>query len=114
MHSLKLHIKDDASPVVQPLHRAPFSVRGKIEKNLDQLESINIIEKVSSPSTWVSPVVVVPKPNREVRLCMDMRQANYAVKHERYPIPTIDDVLQYMNGSKVFSKLDLKVRLPPN
>ena len=107
-YQLKLHVKDDATPVVQPLRRPPFSLRDKIEKKLDQLESMDIIEKVNSPSSWVSPVVVVPKPNGEVRLCVDMRQANCAVERERYPIPTIDEVLQDMNRSKVFSKLDLR------
>ena len=63
---------------------------------------MDIIEKVNSPSQWVSPVVVVPKPNGEVR------KANCAVERERYPIPTIDEVLQDMNNSKVFSKLDLR------
>ena len=36
-----------------------------------------------------------------------MRQANVAVKRERYPVPTIDEVLQDLNQSKFFSKLDL-------
>ena len=107
-YQFKLHIKDDATPVVQALCRPPFSLRDKIEKKLDQLESMDIIEKVNSPSSWVSPVVVVPKPNRQVRLCVDMRQANCAVGRERYPIPTIDKVLQDMSRSKVFSKLDLR------
>ena len=107
-YQLKLHVKDDATPVVQPLRRPPFSLRDKIEKKLDQLESMDIIEKVNSPSSRVSPVVVVSKPNGEVRLCVDMRQANCAVERERYPIPTIDEVLQDMNRSKVFSKLDLR------
>ena len=69
---------------------------------------MDIIEKVNSPSSWVSAVVVVPKPNGKVRLCVDMRQANCAGERERYPIPTIDEVLQDMNHSKVFSKLDLR------
>ena len=38
--------------------------------------------------------------------CVDMRQANCAVERERYPIQTIDEVIQDMNNSKVFSKLD--------
>ena len=68
---------------------------------------LDIIEKVSGTSLWVSPVVVVPKPSGDIRLCVDMRQANMAVKRERLPIPTIDEVLQDLNHSKFFGKLDL-------
>ena len=98
-YQLKLYVKEDVAPVVQPLRRSPFNLRDKIEKKLDELESMDIIEKVNSPSQWVSPVVVVPKPNGEVRLCVNMRQANCAVERERYPIPAIDEVLQDMNNS---------------
>ncbi|XP_022784883.1 uncharacterized protein K02A2.6-like [Stylophora pistillata] len=107
-YQLKLHIKENVAPVVQPLRRPPFNLRDKIEKTSDELENMDIIEKVNSPSQSVSPVVVVAKPNGEVRLCVDMRQANCAVERERYPIPTIDEVLQDMNNKKVFSKLDLR------
>ena len=54
------------------------------------------------------PCKCSPKTNGEVRLCVDMRQANCIVEREQYPIPTIDEVLQDMNNSKVFSKLDLR------
>ena len=53
-------------------------------------------------------MVIVPKNNAQIRLCLDMRQANQAIMRRRYPIPTVDEVLHTMNGSKVFSKLDLK------
>ena len=68
-YQLKLHVKEDVAPIFQPLRRPPFNLRDKIERKLDELESMGIIEKVNSPSQWVSPVVVVPKPNGEVRLC---------------------------------------------
>ena len=60
---------------------------------------------MSGSSSWVSPVVVVPKPSGDIRLCVDMRQANIAVKQERFPIPIIDEVLQDLNQSKFLSKL---------
>lgn len=66
----------------------------------------DIIEPVHGPTSWVSPVVVVPK-GTGVRLCVDMRQANDAIIRERHPIPTIDEVLQELNQSKVFSKIGL-------
>ena len=64
-----MHVKEGVAPVVQPLRRPPFDLRDKIEKKLDELESTDIIEKVNSPSQRVRPVVVIPKPNGEVRLC---------------------------------------------
>ena len=69
---------------------------------------MDIIEPVEGQTPWVSPVVVVPKQNDEICLCVDMRRANEAIVRERYPIPTVDKVLQSLNQSTVFSKLDLK------
>ena len=62
---------------------------------------------MSGPTTWVSPAVFVPKPNKDdVRICIDRRRANEAIQRENLPIPTVDQVLEEMNGSTVFSKLD--------
>ena len=63
---------------------------------------------MEGPTPWVSPVVVVPKQNDEIRLFVDMRRANEAIIRERYQIPTVDEVLHNLNQSTVFSKLDLK------
>ena len=56
---------------------------------------------------WVSPIVVVPKDSGEVRICVDMREANQAVKREKHLMPTVDDLITDLNGATVFSKLDL-------
>ena len=69
---------------------------------------MDIIEPVEGPTPWVSPIVVLPKQNDEIRLCVDMRRANEAIIRERYQIPTVDEVLHNLNQSTVFSKLDLK------
>ena len=63
---------------------------------------------MDGPTPWVSLICVVPKCDGDIRLCVDMRQANEAVVRERHLIPTVDEVLQNMNESDVFSKLDLK------
>ena len=77
-------------------------------RQLDELLKEDIIEEVpSGPTEWVSPLVVVPKPDGDIRVCVDMRRAKEAIKRERHPIPTIE-VLHHLNGSTVFSKLDLK------
>ena len=54
--------------------------------------------------------MVVPKPKRpgEVRICVDMREPNRAIKRERHPSPTMDDIVHRLNNARVFSKVDLK------
>ena len=68
---------------------------------------MDVIEEVTGPTPWVSPVVVVPKKNKGVRICIDMRKANEAIQRIKHPMPTMDDLIADLNGSTVFSKLDL-------
>ena len=67
------------------------------------------MERVDGPTSWISPVVVAPKASGDIRLCVDMRKANAAIIRERIPISTVDEVLENLNGSTVFSKLDLRL-----
>ena len=85
--------------------RLPFGLRDKVAQKLDELLDMDIIEKVpNTPTTWVSPLVVAPKPNGDIRECVDVRRANEAIVRERHPIPTIGEILYDLNGSTVFSK----------
>ena len=109
-YSLKLNIDDNVEPVAQSLRRVPFGLREKVEKKLQELLALDIIEEApEGPSRWVSPLVVVPKAGGDVRICVDMREANRAIMRERQPIPTVEELLNDMNSSTVFSKLDLKM-----
>ena len=105
---LHIHVDPQVTPVAQPPRRLPFHVRKRVEDKLEELENLDIIEAVDGPTPWVSPLVVVPKANGEVRICVDMRQANGAIKRERHPIPTLEETLHELNGATVFSKLDLR------
>ena len=107
-YQVKLHVNPDVPPVAQPVRRTPFNLRDKVKEKIEELVAVDIIEPVEGPTPWVSPVEVVPKQNNEIRLCVDTRRANEAIIRERYPIPTVDEVLQSLNQSTVFSKLDLK------
>ena len=116
----KIHIDSNMQPVAQPHRRIPFHMRKKLEVELQRLEELDIIEKVHGPTPWVSPIVVAPKPKapEEIRICVDMRVPNQAVKRERHVTPTIDDIIVDLNGACVFSKLDLnagyhQVKLDP-
>ena len=105
---LDLHIDKTIPPVAQPLRQIPFKMRILVEDKIKELEKNDIIEKISGPTPWVSNVVAVPKPNDQVRLAIDMRQANNAIMRERFPMPNIEETLQQMNGASLFTRLDLR------
>ena len=103
-----IHVDPTIQTVAQAPHRVPFHVRRKVEAKLGELQRLDIIEPVNGPTPWVSPLVVVPKPNGEVRICVDMCRVTTAVIRERYPIPTAEEILQDPTCARVFSKLDLR------
>ncbi|MEW8545684.1 MAG: RNase H-like domain-containing protein, partial [Candidatus Thiodiazotropha sp.] len=104
---LRLYIDESVKPVAQPARRIPFKMQGQVDKKLIELEKLGVIEKVEGPTPWVSALVPIPKPNNDVRLCVDMRCANKAIQRERFPMPNVEETLEQMNGASVFSKLDL-------
>ena len=103
-----IHIDDTVIPIAQKPRRIPFALNEKVRAHLQDLTEKDIIKPVMGPSPWVSPVVVTPKPNGDIRLCVDIRRANQAILRERHPIPTINQILEQLNGSTVFSKIYLR------
>lgn len=97
-----IDIDKSVTPVAQHVRRVPIALKRLVEEKLDQLEASDIIEKVHEASSWVSPLVPVLKDNGTVRLCVDMRRANTAIRRENHPIPTIDDFLSRLAGAKWF------------
>ena len=104
----KLYIDDNVPGVIQKWHRILFNRQEKVKQKLDELLAWDLLKKVNSPSKWVSPIIV-EKQNGDIRLCVDMRKANVAVKRVRYPIPTVEETLQDLNGNTVLRKIDLKM-----
>ena len=84
-------------------------MRKAVSKELEKLIEQDIIEPViDQPTPWISPIVCVPKKDGGTRICVDMREANNAIIRERHIMPTLDDFKTAVNGSKYFSKIDLK------
>lgn len=82
-------------------------MRDTIDKKLDELLSKGIIEEIPNiPTEWVSSLVVVPKPDEDIRVCVDMRKVNEAIVRERPHSNNRRNIV--FNRSTVFRKLDLK------
>ena len=106
MHAPK--VDDSIPPVAQRLRRLPFSVRDNVKKELLALEEKGIIERVDA-SKWVSNPVIVKKADNSLRICVDLKDVNKAIVPDRYPLPTTTELTSKLHGSKVFSKIDLKM-----
>lgn len=108
----KYTIKVDPSvkPVVHGPRRQPQALKKLIIEKLDEMESNKAIVKCDEPTDWVNSMVVVVKESanktKKVRICLDPRDLNKAVKREHHPAATIEDVISSIPNAKVFSVLD--------
>lgn len=125
---IKLDIDTSVKPVRQPQRPIAIHLRDVVEKELLKQEVAGVIERVEAHhglTPWVSNLVVVSKgkpvnskcgsstlqssdsKELEVRLTCDSRELNKAIKRTRYPTKTLEDIVYLVNGSKIFSKLDI-------
>ena len=107
MTPFKAHItlKDDVAPIFHKARPVPYSLREKVDKELDK--QVGILKKVER-SEWASPMVIVPKPDGCVRICSDYKVSiNKVVEDTPYPLPTADDIFSTLAGGQAFTKIDL-------
>ncbi|GJZ69020.1 putative reverse transcriptase domain-containing protein [Tanacetum coccineum] len=100
----------DLIPGVAPVARAPYRLAPSEMKELsDQLQELSdkgFIRPSSSP--WGAPVLFVKKKDGSFRMCIDYRELNKLTVKNRYPLPRIDDLFDQLQGSNVYSKIDLR------
>ena len=96
----------DARPIKQAPYRVSHTQRSEIDKHVSNMLKQDIIKVSSSP--WSSPVVLVRKKDGSTRFCVDYRKLNAVTKKDSYPLPRIDDALDALSGSKIFTTLDLQ------
>ena len=103
-----VHLEVDPSvpPVQMPPRKLPVAIRDSVKAELDRLCREDIIEPVTEPSSWISALLVVVKPNNKLRICIDPKPLNKALKRQHYPTMTIDDVLPQLSKAKVWSTID--------
>ncbi|GJX34284.1 putative reverse transcriptase domain-containing protein [Tanacetum coccineum] len=78
----------------------------ELSKQLQELSEKGFIRPSSSP--WGAPVLFVKKKDGSFRMCIDYRELNKLTIKNRYPLPRIDDLFDQLQGSSVYSKIDLR------
>ena len=69
-----------------------------------------MIAPMNAPTDWVSNVVIATKPSGDLRICVDPKELNKALKRERYPIPVKENVLPELSKARLFTKVDARNR----
>ncbi|XP_026318556.1 uncharacterized protein K02A2.6-like [Hyposmocoma kahamanoa] len=88
--------------------KIPIGVRDNLLVELSRMEKMSVIRKVSHPTSWVNAIVVAAKKDGSLRICLDPRPLNRAIRRAHYPLPTITDIAIKLEGAKYFSKLDAR------
>ncbi|GKB43670.1 putative reverse transcriptase domain-containing protein [Tanacetum coccineum] len=100
----------DLIPGAAPVARAPYRLApSKMKELSDQLKELSdkgFIRPSSSP--WGAPVLFVKKKDGSFQMCIDYRELNKLTVKNRYPLPRIDDLFDQLQGSSVYSKIDLR------
>ncbi|GJY49359.1 putative reverse transcriptase domain-containing protein [Tanacetum coccineum] len=100
----------DLVPGAAPVARAPYrlapSEMKELSEQLQELSDKGFIRPSSSP--WGAPVLFVKKKDGSFRMCIDYRELNKLTVKNRYPLPRIDDLFDQLQGSSIYSKIDLR------
>ena len=103
----EIKLRDDAVPFsLSTPRRVAIPLLKRVRQELERMEKIGVIAKVKQPTEWCSGMVVVPKSDSRVRICVDLTRLNQSVKRERHPLPAVDQTLAQLAGARVFTKLD--------
>lgn len=99
--------RSDATPFsLTTPRRVALPLLPKVKAELERMEKLRVIAKIDTPTDWCAGMVVVPKPNGDVRICVDFTKLNDSVCRERHMMPSVEHTLGQIGGAKYFSKLD--------
>ncbi|GJY30194.1 putative reverse transcriptase domain-containing protein [Tanacetum coccineum] len=95
-----------AAPVARAPYRLVTSEMKELSEQLQEISDKGFIRPSSSP--WGSPVLFVKKKDGSFRMCIDYHELNKLTVKNRYPLPRIDDLFDQLQGSSIYSKIDLR------
>ncbi|GKF57752.1 putative reverse transcriptase domain-containing protein, partial [Tanacetum coccineum] len=104
----RINLVPGATPVVRAPYRLAPSKMKELAEQLQELTDKGFIRPSSSP--WGAPVLFVKKKDGSFRMCIDYRELNKLTVKNRYPLSRIDDLFDQLQGSSIYSKIDLRTR----
>ncbi len=84
-----------------------MAIKDRLKVELEDMEKQGVIRNVDSPTDWVNSTVIVEKPNTgKLRICLNPKYLNQAIKREHFHLPTVEEIASRLSGASVFSKLN--------
>ena len=77
-----LSVIPEVTPTTSPARRVAIVLRDKLKSELDRMIKLDVMEPVREPIEWVNTLVTVKKPNGNLRVCLDPRDLNKAIKRQ--------------------------------
>ncbi|XP_071694493.1 uncharacterized protein [Rutidosis leptorrhynchoides] len=105
-HDHKIPLKEGTLPINTRPYRHPPAQKDAIETMVAELLDTGVIRASQSP--FSAPIVMVKKKDGSWRMCVDYRELNKQTIKDKFPIPIIEELIDELHGSVVFSKLDLR------
>lgn len=100
----RITLKEGAKPVRSQPYRTGLHHRDLIKDQVAKQSKLGVIEP--SQAEWSFPVVLVPKPDGSPRFCVDYRRLNDLTVKDAYPLPRMDDCIDFLDEATVLSMLD--------
>ena len=102
-----IQMKEGAKPfALTAPRRVPVPLLPRVKAELERMRQLGVIVPVREPTNWCSGMMVVPKPQDKVRICVDLTQLNKSVRREHHQLLSVEQTLAQLARAKIFTKLD--------
>ena len=113
MKPYHITLDPNAEPVIHAPRTVPVHLQNMFRKEVDAMVELGVLIPVSEPTDWVNSIVLSETTNdkgevTKIRVCLDPRDLNKAIKREHYYTKTIDEVVTQLSGAKFLSVVDAK------
>lgn len=104
-----IELKEGCRPIHMGPRKVPYALTERVNQEIDRLESLGILERVSF-SDWATPIVPIVESNgKDIRICGDYKvTVNKNIVPEHHPIPNIEEILSSMQDAQYFAKFDIR------
>lgn len=106
--AVTLSMNKSIQPHIDAPRKTPIALKDSIKRELDNMVKNKIIRKVIEPTDWVSSLAYSHKKDGSLRICLDARHLDTALKRPHHATPTVEELTHHFAGAKLFSKLDAK------